>query len=90
MITTFHTPATKVVLDTRPDYGMFSAKGNELIHGIVLWAIGTVKNGISAVEVDSYVEDALCVIAKDRAFEEATDTDVREQTFNAINKEISK
>lgn len=58
-------------------YGMFTDKGNALIHGIVMTA--------KASELEwEQVMDLLYDVSTLDGFEEATDTDVREQVYAAL------
>jgi hypothetical protein len=58
-------------------YGMFTDKGNALIHGIVMTA--------KASELEwEQVMDLLYDVSTLDGFEEATDTDVREQVYTAL------
>lgn len=63
-------------------YGMFTEKGNSLVGCVVQMAV-------EYDLTDLAVMDTLATLAKDERYTEATDTDVREAVFQAINKECS-
>ena len=63
-------------------YGMFTEKGNGVVGCVVQMAV-------EYDLTDLAVMDTLAAISKDERYREATDTDVREAVFQAINKECS-
>jgi hypothetical protein len=61
-----------------PEYDMYTELGNAAVHAIVVTAKA---NRLSWAET----YDALCELAKQDAFGEATDTAVREMVYSALN-----
>jgi leucyl aminopeptidase (aminopeptidase T) len=60
-----------------PDYAMYTELGNTAVHAIV---VAAKTNRLSWAET----HDALCELAKQDAFGEATDTAVREMVYSAL------
>ena len=60
-----------------PDYDMYTELGNAAVHAIV---VAAKANQLSWAET----HDALCELAKQDAFGEATDTAVREMVYSAL------
>ena len=61
-----------------PDYAMYTELGNAAVHAVVVTAKA---NRLSWAQT----YDALCELAKQDAFGEATDTAVREVVYHALN-----
>ena len=61
-----------------PDYAMYTELGNAAVHAIV---VAAKTNRLSWAQT----YDALCELAKQDAFGEATDTAVREMVYSALN-----
>jgi hypothetical protein len=59
-------------------YGMFTGKGNEAVHALVVFAKQYKLNSKS-------VADMLLALSENSMFSEATDTVVRERVFAALN-----
>ena len=62
-----------------PNYAMFTEKGNQMVHGIVM-----TKTTWEEAESELYS------LAKDKDFEEATDTAVREAVYVVYYPEVLK
>jgi len=60
-----------------PDYAMYTELGNAAVHAVVVTAKA---NQLSWAQT----YDALCELAKQDAFGEATDTAVREMVYSAL------
>ena len=63
-------------------YGMFTEKGNGVVGCVVQMVV-------EYDLTDWAVMDTLAALAKDERYREATDTDVREAVFKAINEACS-
>ncbi len=63
-----------------PDYAMFSDLGNAAVHAIVERARADKMTWAQTYR-------ALCVLAEDHDFSEATDTAVREMVYDALGVE---
>ena len=63
-------------------YGMFTEDGNKLVHQIVEFATGKLMTFEQA-------DGLLTQLSRKAGFEEATDTEVRESVYLAMNQNIA-
>jgi len=66
------------------DFGMFTNAGESAVYGIIVAAEVLADKGMSEDDQIQFVLASLERLAKQPDFEEATDTAVREATFEAL------